>query len=103
MSLESSAASWTGADLALFSMSVMDCKSDGKNYLIPIDARVGDLALDAVDVGTVRAQMETDKRVNLVFLDACRDNPLARSLARSLHGPRWSGRGWLRSKVPLGL
>jgi uncharacterized caspase-like protein len=47
--------------------------------------RVGDLALDAIDVGTVLAQMEAEKRVNLVFLDACRDNPLARSLARSLH------------------
>jgi uncharacterized caspase-like protein len=29
-------------------------------------------------------QMEAEKRVNLIFLDACRDNPLARSLARSL-------------------
>jgi uncharacterized caspase-like protein len=28
--------------------------------------------------------MEVAKRVNLVFLDACRDNPLARSLASSL-------------------
>jgi uncharacterized caspase-like protein len=27
--------------------------------------------------------MEAEKRVNLIFLDACRDNPLARSLARS--------------------
>jgi uncharacterized caspase-like protein len=30
------------------------------------------------------AQMEAERRVNLVFLDACRDNPLARSLASSL-------------------
>ena len=30
------------------------------------------------------AQMEDDARVNLVFLDACRDNPLSRSL-RALH------------------
>jgi uncharacterized caspase-like protein len=28
--------------------------------------------------------MEAEQRVNLVFLDACRDNPLARSFARSL-------------------
>ena len=28
--------------------------------------------------------MESEQRVNLVFLDACRDNPLARTLARSL-------------------
>ena len=28
--------------------------------------------------------MEAERRVNLVFLDACRDNPLTRSFARSL-------------------
>ena len=38
------------------------------------------------------AQMEAEKRVNLVFLDACRDNPLARTLARSL-GARSSSIG----------
>ena len=36
--------------------------------------------------------MEAEKRVNLIFLDACRDNPLARSLARSL-GTRSSAVG----------
>ena len=35
-------------------------------------------------MGQIIAQMEAEKRVNLIFLDACRDNPLARSFARSL-------------------
>jgi uncharacterized caspase-like protein len=68
---------------------------NGKNYLVPVDAKLerpGDLALDAVDIGNVLAQMEAEKRVNLIFLDACRDNPLARSLARSL-GTRSSAVG----------
>ena len=39
--------------------------------------------------------MEAEKRVNLVFLDACRDNPLARSFARSL--------GTRSASVGLGL
>ena len=59
----------------------------GKNYLVPIDAkleRTGDLTLDTIEVGQILAQMEAEKRVNLVFLDACRDNPLARSFTRSL-------------------
>ena len=59
----------------------------GKNYLVPVDAKLerpGDLNFDAVDVSSVLAQMEAEKRVNLIFLDACRDNPLARSFARSL-------------------
>jgi uncharacterized caspase-like protein len=75
------------ADLAVFFYAGHGLQVAGRNYLVPVDARLerpGDLALDAVDVGLVLAQMEADKRVNLVFLDACRDNPLARSLARSL-------------------
>jgi uncharacterized caspase-like protein len=32
----------------------------------------------------VLSQMEAEPRVNLVFLDACRDNPLARSFARTM-------------------
>jgi uncharacterized caspase-like protein len=75
------------ADLALFFYAGHGLQVGGKNYLLPVDAkleRAGDLALDAVDVSVVLAQMEAEKRVNLVFLDACRDNPLTRSLARSL-------------------
>jgi uncharacterized caspase-like protein len=76
-----------GADLALFFYAGHGLQVGGKNYLVPVDAkleRVGDHALDAVEIGTVMAQMEAEPRVNLVFLDACRDNPLARSLAGAL-------------------
>jgi uncharacterized caspase-like protein len=75
------------ADLALFFYSGHGLQVDGKNYLVPIDAkleRTSDLSLDAIDVRTVLTQMQSGQRVNLVFLDACRDNPLARSLARSI-------------------
>ena len=76
-----------GADLALFFYAGHALQVGGKNYLVPVDAtleRPGDLAFDAVDVSVVLAQMEAEKRVNLIFLDACRDNPLARTLARSM-------------------
>ena len=76
-----------GADLAVFFYAGHGLQVGGKNYLVPIDAkleRAGDLALDTVEVATVMDQMEAEKRVNLIFLDACRDNPLARNLARSL-------------------
>ena len=75
------------ADLALFFYAGHGLQVNGRNYLVPIDAKLeqpGDLALDTVDMNTVLAQMEAEKRVNLIFLDACRDNPLSRSLARSL-------------------
>jgi tetratricopeptide (TPR) repeat protein len=76
-----------GAALALFFYAGHGLQVGGKNYLVPIDAkleRAGDLNFETIDVGNVLAQMETEKRVNLVLLDACRDNPLARSFARSL-------------------
>jgi uncharacterized caspase-like protein len=75
------------ADVALFFYAGHGLQVGGKNYLVPIDAkleRAGDLSFETLDVGLVLGQMEADKRVNLVFLDACRDNPLSRSLARAL-------------------
>jgi len=84
-----------GAEIALFFYAGHGLQVNGRNYLVPVDAKLerpGDLALDAVDIWNVLAQMEAEKRVNLIFLDACRDNPLARSLARSL-GTRSSAVG----------
>ncbi|MBK5959756.1 hypothetical protein CCR97_16320 [Rhodoplanes elegans] len=75
------------ADLALFFYAGHGLQVADKNYLVPIDAKLerpGDLALDTITIDDVLAQMESERRVNLVFLDACRDNPLARSLAASL-------------------
>ena len=75
------------ANLALFFYAGHGMQVGGRNYLVPIDAKLerpGDLTLDAIDVSQVLAQMEAEQRVNLVFLDACRDNPLARTFARSL-------------------
>jgi len=75
------------AKVALFFYAGHGMQVAGKNFLIPIDAKLqkaGDLAFDAVDVQVVLAQMEATQRVNLVFLDACRDNPLARSFASTL-------------------
>jgi uncharacterized caspase-like protein len=75
------------ADVALFFYAGHGLQVGGKNYLVPIDAkldRAGDLSFETVEVGLVMGQMEAEKRVNLVFLDACRDNPLTRSLARAL-------------------
>ncbi len=75
------------ADLALLFYAGHGLQVGGRNYLVPVDAkleRAGDLSLDTIEVGQILAQMEAEKRVNLVFLDACRDNPLARSFSRTL-------------------
>jgi len=55
-----------------------------ENYLIPIDASLrseADLDFRAVNVQLVLRQMQRDERVNIVILDACRDNPFASQLA----------------------
>src|SRR5262249_39682026 len=69
------------ARIALFFYAGHGIQVAGKNYLIPVDAKLvkpGDLSLDTIDVQVVLAQMEARERVNLIFLDACRDNPMAR-------------------------
>ena len=84
-----------GAKLALFFYAGHGLQVGGRNYLIPIDGKLerqGDLSFETIDVSQVLAQMESEQRVNLVFLDACRDNPLSRSFARSL-GTRSSAVG----------
>jgi hypothetical protein len=59
-----------------------------ENYLIPINANLNqekDLRYDAVPLGKVLGGMEEAKNsVNIVILDACRDNPYAQQWGRSL-------------------
>jgi hypothetical protein len=56
---------------------------NGKNYLIPTKAEIyaeEEVEYEAVDVGFVLAQMEiAQNRMNILILDACRNNPFARS------------------------
>lgn len=78
------------AKVALFyyaghGMSVRD-----DNYLLPADAemkREADL-FQALKVRDVLEQMQRDQRTNIVILDACRDNPFAQRMARSMAGTR---------------
>jgi hypothetical protein len=77
------------ADVALFYYAGHALQVGGRNYLVPVDAsmeRERDLDFETVGVDFVLRQMEIDRenKTNLVFLDACRDNPLARNLARSM-------------------
>jgi Tfp pilus assembly protein PilF len=62
----------------------------GRNYLLPIGADIeseADIKYEAVDAGRVLAQMEeAGNGLNIVILDACRDNPFARSYRSSERG-----------------
>jgi uncharacterized caspase-like protein len=62
----------------------------GRNYLIPVGAQVSteyEVEYEGVDVGRVLAQMEdAGNELNIVILDACRNNPFARSFRSSSRG-----------------
>jgi len=62
----------------------------GENYLIPLRAQINgeaEVEYEAVSLGFVLAQMEDARnRMNIVILDACRDNPFARSTRSGTRG-----------------
>jgi uncharacterized caspase-like protein len=87
-----------GADVALLFYAGHGIQVGTKNYLVPVDAQLGDetdLSFEATDLDLVLNVMSREPRVNLVFLDACRDNPFAQTLARSMGSTRSTsiGRG----------
>lgn len=75
------------ADVALFFFAGHGLEVAGRNWILPIDADIessSDLPASAVKVDDVLEVMELSQaRIRLVILDACRNNPLPRSLARS--------------------
>lgn len=62
----------------------------GVNYLLPIGVRInkeGDVRFETVDAGRVLAEMENaNNGLNIVILDACRDNPFGRGIRSSSRG-----------------
>ena len=81
-----------GADVALFFYAGHGLQADGKNYLVPVDAKLEKklhLRREAIDLDTILGEMQSP--TNLVFLDACRNNPLAENLARSMGASRSVG------------
>ena len=110
------------ADWAVVYYAGHGVEVNGTNYLIPIDAKIAsgaDLASQGVPVSEIIAAEAGAKKLKLVVLDACRDNPLpaeppspnavasaapvasgdaARSLARTLA----QGKGLAAIKVDAG-
>ena len=95
------------ADVALFFYAGHGLQVSGRNYLIPVDARLQgerDLDFEAIALDFVLKQMELERegKTNVVFLDACRDNPLGRNLARSM-GTRSASIGQGLAQVQTGV
>ena len=86
-----------GGGVGLFYYAGHGVQDQGRNYLIPVEAKIRratQLKRKAVDVGWVLDEMAAaNNGLNMVILDACRDNPFAefRSADRGLakmEGPK---------------
>lgn len=84
------------ADLAVIFYAGHGMQVDGKNFLIPVDAELTSpayLKTRTVQIDEFMAALPSDPAVGVIILDACRDNPLARTLAASLPKSRSLGSG----------
>jgi tetratricopeptide (TPR) repeat protein len=92
------------ADVAVLFYAGHGVQIDGQNYLLPIDVKtdVADFRSDLMDVGTILAGLDDRLRANIVVLDACRDNPMAKTAAQAETGRSISVRSGLASPTTVG-
>src|SRR5215218_5956807 len=75
------------ADIAVVYYAGHGIEVNGSNYLIPVDARLErdtDIYDEALSLDRVLLAIEPAKKLRLVILDACRDNPFSRSMKRTV-------------------
>jgi len=73
------------ADIAVVYYAGHGIQVRDMNYMIPVDAKLAteiDAEDEAVSLDRIVAALEPAKRLRLVILDACRDNPFARTMKR---------------------
>ncbi|MDA9407854.1 caspase family protein [Bradyrhizobium sp. CCBAU 45384] len=83
------------ADVAVVYYAGHGIELDGTNYLIPTDAALEtdtDVLDEAFPLDRVLFAIEPAKQLRLVILDACRDNPFAKTMKRTV-ASRAIGRG----------
>ena len=74
------------ADIAVVYYAGHGIEVDGANYLIPVDAKLerdADVYDEALSLNRILQAIEPAKKLRLVILDACRDNPLTKSMKRT--------------------
>jgi uncharacterized caspase-like protein len=83
------------ADLAVIYYAGHGIELDGNNYLIPVDASLEsdtDVLDEALPLDRVMFAVEPVRHLRLIILDACRDNPFAKTMKRTV-ASRAIGRG----------
>lgn len=75
------------ADIAVVYYAGHGIEVDGANYLIPVDARLErdtDIYDEAFSLDRILIAIEPAKKLRLVILDACRDNPFSKKMKRTV-------------------
>jgi uncharacterized caspase-like protein len=83
------------ADVAVIYYAGHGIELDGVNYLIPVDATLqtdADVLDETVPLDRVLFAVEPARQLRLIILDACRDNPFAKTMKRTV-ASRGIGRG----------
>jgi Caspase domain len=83
------------ADIAVIYYAGHGIEVDGTNYLVPVDAvleRDTDAYDEAISLDRILQAIEPAKRLRLVILDACRNNPFSKKMKRTV-ASRALGRG----------
>jgi uncharacterized caspase-like protein len=89
------------ADIGVIYYAGHGIEVDGTNYMIPVDAELArdiDIEDEAVSLDRIVKVLEPARRLRLVILDACRDNPFSRTMQRTV-GTRSIGRGLAKIEV----
>jgi hypothetical protein len=76
-----------GADIGLFFYAGHGLQINEKNYLVSTEAKLESTFLvpsETIELDAVIRLMESKASTNLIFLDACRNNPLTDNLKRNL-------------------
>ena len=91
------------ADVALVYYAGHGIEVGGVNYLIPVDAVLEhdiDVQDEALPLDRITEVLEPVKKLRLIILDACRDDPFSKNMKRTI-GSRSVGRGL--AKIEPGL
>lgn len=92
------------ADIAVVYFSGHGIEIGGENYIVPIDARLAsdrDVQDEAISLSRVLQAVEGAKRLRLVILDACRNNPFVTRMTR-LRSTKSVTRGLAAIEPPMG-
>ena len=106
VTIEKFARALDGADVGLFFYAGHGLQLNDKNYLVSINAKLENeflMSAETIDLTSIVRLMESKAAVNFVFLDACRNNPLAENLRRGLEATKRSanlGRGRAADSPP---